>query len=90
MTQPIITIEKAIKSYKSLRVIDKLNWQVNEGDIVGLLGKNAAGKSTLLESIMGLRQLDQGTIKLWGYEWHELPQSKKQKNWLCSANQFCI
>ncbi len=44
MTQPIITIEKAIKSYKSLRVIDKLNWQVNEGDIVGLLGKNAAGK----------------------------------------------
>ncbi len=79
MTQPIITIEKAIKSYKSLRVIDKLNWQVNEGDIVGLLGKNAAGKSTLLESIMGLRQLDQGTIKLWGYEWHELPQSKKQK-----------
>ncbi|MDE3272688.1 ABC transporter ATP-binding protein [Pseudoalteromonas sp. G4] len=79
MTQPIITIEKAIKSYNSLRVLDKLNWQVNEGDIVGLLGKNAAGKSTLLESIMGLRELEQGEIKLWGYSWHELPQSQKQK-----------
>ena len=79
MTEPLLIIEKVIKSYNSKRVLDKLNWQVQAGDIVGLLGKNGAGKSTLLEAIMGLRDLTEGKIKLWGYSWHELPESKKQK-----------
>lgn len=79
MNQPIIEIEKVVKSYKNQRVLDKLNWQVEQGDVIGLLGKNAAGKSTLLESIMGLREIHDGTIKIWGETWQDLPENKKQK-----------
>ena len=79
MTNPIISIKNLTKSYHGHRVLNDLDWQVEQGDIVALLGKNGAGKSTLLESIMNLRQLDTGEIKLWGHSWSGLPQHKREK-----------
>jgi len=79
MTNPIISIRSLSKSYSLTTVLSDLNWQVRQGDIVGLVGKNGAGKSTLLETIMNLRDPDFGELKLWGDPWSELPQSKREK-----------
>jgi ABC-2 type transport system ATP-binding protein len=79
MNNPIISITNLSKSYKEHNVLNNLNWQVEQGDIVALLGKNGAGKSTLLESIMNLREVNQGDIKIWGQNWHKLSQELREK-----------
>lgn len=79
MNPSILTMKNITKSYQQHIVLDNLNWQIEQGDIVALLGKNGAGKSTLLESIMNLRQVDNGELKLWDKNWKHLPQSQRGK-----------
>ena len=79
MTNNIISIKNLSKSYQEHTVLDNLDWQVEQGDIVALLGKNGAGKSTLLESIMNLRQYDSGELSLWNHNWSKLPQKQREK-----------
>lgn len=79
MDNPIISISNLTKSYDKTPVLKSLNWQVEQGDIVALLGRNGAGKSTLLELIMNLRQFENGDLKLWGKRWDKLPQEEREK-----------
>jgi ABC-type multidrug transport system ATPase subunit len=39
-----ISISKLSKAYKKQRVLTDLDWQIKQGDVIGLLGKNGAGK----------------------------------------------
>ncbi len=79
MTSPIISIRNLTKTYSLNTVLNDLNWEIKQGDIVGLVGKNGAGKSTLLETIMNLRDIDFGELRLWNKSWSKLPQSKREK-----------
>ena len=43
-------------------LLDAVNWQIDDGDRVGLAGPNGAGKTTLLKMMAGLEELDSGLI----------------------------
>ncbi len=79
MTQPVISIKNMSKNYDSVNVINGLNWQIQPGEIIALLGNNGAGKTTLMECMMNIRQFETGELKLWGYSWDELPQEYRVK-----------
>ncbi len=69
MSQPILVCEKLCKSYKkNVPVLKELDFTVEPGRIVGLLGPNGCGKSTLLKLISGLLQPDSGKILVCGEE----------------------
>lgn len=64
---PIIEVVNVRKSFKmgerqELLVLDEVNFRMNEGEIVAILGKSGSGKSTLLRIIAGLMQPSQGTV----------------------------
>lgn len=64
---PIIEIRSITKSFRrrdfqNLLVLDQVNFSLNEGEIVALLGKSGSGKSTLLRIIAGLIRSSQGSI----------------------------
>ncbi|XP_024085724.1 ABC transporter G family member 23-like isoform X2 [Cimex lectularius] len=61
----VVVVREAYKRYtpKSI-ILNGLSMTVNEGSIYGLLGPSGCGKTTLLSCIMGMRQLDSGTITL--------------------------
>lgn len=59
-------IDVSIK-YDGNTAVDKINLDVQEGDLVGIVGPNGAGKTTLFRAIIGLQNYT-GTIKLFGYE----------------------
>ena len=59
----ILECKNLTKSYKKgTKVLDDLNLQIPDGKIVGLLGPNGCGKSTLMKLISGLLQSDSGEI----------------------------
>ncbi len=62
--------------YGAIHAIKGISLEVNEDEIVTLIGANGAGKSTTLSTIAGLLKPRQGTVTFDGKELHNLPASK--------------
>ena len=62
----LLEIKNLNKSYEKKKILNNINIKVESGKIVGLLGKNGVGKSTLIKIINGLLQKDSGEILLNG------------------------
>ncbi len=64
--QTAIKVEQLSKSYDNLLAIDKISLSVKCGTVYGLLGANGAGKSTMIECILGTKNADSGTVSVLG------------------------
>ncbi len=62
----MLKVEKVTKFYGTLKAVDNLSFEVNNGEIFGLLGLNGAGKTTTFRMIMGLIDDYSGNITLDG------------------------
>jgi len=56
------------KSFDNKQILNDVNFKIEEGKIIGLLGKNGAGKSTLIKLINNLLTIDSGSILFKGKE----------------------
>ena len=56
------------KSFGRNRVLDHIDFDVRKGTIMGLMGENGAGKSTMMKCLFGTYQKDEGAILLDGKE----------------------
>ena len=65
-SEPVITIENACFGYGSVPVLESISLAVEPGAFLGIVGPNGSGKSTLLDLMVGLRQPDSGTVRLFG------------------------
>ncbi len=66
--EKVIEIKNLTKSYKNLKAVDNLSFDVYKGEILGLLGPNGSGKSTTINSILSLLKYESGTIKIFNKE----------------------
>lgn len=66
----IIEINNLTKLYKNGRGIKNISLTVEKGDILGLLGPNGSGKTTIMKAILGLVR-STGDIKIFGKDLHE-------------------
>ena len=57
--------------------LNHLNLTLNDGDFVTVIGGNGAGKSTMLNAIAGVFQVDEGTITIDGQDVTKLPEHKR-------------
>lgn len=62
----IVKVNQLVKRYGDLVAIDHLNFDVNEGEIFGLLGPNGSGKTTTINCLLSLLKYDKGNIELFG------------------------
>lgn len=58
----LLKLENVTVNYGSINALSGINLEVNEGEIVTLIGSNGAGKSTTMRTIMGLKHCDGGKI----------------------------
>ena len=64
MELPVLEIKNVHKKYLSHSVLEGVSFSIPRGKIVGLLGPNGCGKTTILKLISGLLQLDEGEIRM--------------------------
>jgi len=72
----MLEVENLFVSYGVIPVLDDVSLEVQEGELVALLGSNGAGKSTLLNTIQGIVRPSAGSIRFLGKFIEHLPPHK--------------
>ncbi len=72
-----LELKNLVKSYHKRNVVDKVNVELEKGEIVGLLGPNGAGKTTTFYMIVGFIKPESGTIHLDGKDITKKPMHKR-------------
>jgi ABC-2 type transport system ATP-binding protein len=63
-----VKVEGLRKTYKSTVAVDEVSFEVQEGEIFGMVGPNGAGKTTTIECLEGLRKPDRGQVSILGVD----------------------
>lgn len=64
----LIEIEKLSKSFGEQKVLDKIDFKLERGEIVGLIGPSGSGKSTLIKTMLGMEKADEGEALVLDYK----------------------
>src|SRR6202795_3174015 len=65
---PIIDVSGMTKRFGNRAVVNKIDLQVNKGEIYGFLGPNGSGKTTFIRMLCGLLHADAGSGTCLGYD----------------------
>src|SRR3954451_17231901 len=65
---PLLELEGVSKEFGPVQALDRVDFAVSAGEVVGLVGDNGAGKSTMVKTIAGIHSADKGTIRFEGRE----------------------
>lgn len=68
MNHLAVETEALVKTYPGVRALDGLSMQVPRGAVYGFVGRNGAGKSTTIKTLLGLIRRDSGTARVFGQE----------------------
>lgn len=66
MAEKVFVAEKAIKRYKRINVLNKLDMEICRGSIYGFVGRNGAGKTTLMRILTGRAKQTACKIEIFG------------------------
>lgn len=75
----MIQLEQVTKRYRDYTAVDNLSLNVEDGEIVGVIGHNGAGKSTLLKMVTGLLEPTLGTVRVMGRDMRKDSVAIKQQ-----------
>jgi len=76
MVVPVLSVVDLFKCFGGLVAVYKVSFDVEAGEVLGLMGPNGAGKTTLLKVISGDYKPDSGTIRFRGHDIAGLPSHK--------------
>ncbi|MCL2846541.1 MAG: ABC transporter ATP-binding protein [Firmicutes bacterium] len=79
-TKEVLKVNRACKTYNKGKVWHnhEISFSINDGEVVGFLGMNGAGKTTMLKSICGLHTFDEGSIEICGHDVRQDPLNAKR------------
>ncbi len=75
----MIQVKDLSKSYGDRLAIDRLNFKINKGEVVGFLGPNGAGKSTTMKIITGYMAPSEGEVTVADFDIFENPMEVKKR-----------
>ena len=81
----MITVAHVSKTYRDVRAVDDLSFEVAPGKVTGFLGPNGAGKSTTMRIIMGLDRPTTGTATIGGTPYREIGEPLREVGALLDA-----
>ena len=87
--KPILRLDKITLSFGNRKILDNIKFNLNEGQVLGLLGPNGVGKSTIFNIITGLIKPDYGSVFIDSKIVNDYPiylRTKKFKIGYCPQN----
>lgn len=75
----MVKVENVTKKYGGFTAVDNISFEIQDGEIVGFLGKNGAGKSTTMNMITGCIEATEGEIEINGYSISRKPKKAKRE-----------
>ena len=75
----MIEVSHLVKSYRDLRAVDDLSFEVKTGEILGFLGPNGAGKTMTMRILTGVLPPTSGSAKICGFDVFEQPMEVKKR-----------
>jgi lipopolysaccharide export system ATP-binding protein len=73
---PLLTVRQLVKSYTGRRVVDGVSFEISPGEVVGILGRNGAGKTTSFRMAIGMITPEAGQVIFNGKDVTVLPMYK--------------
>ena len=86
---PVLKVEKLCKSFGGLRAVNNLDLEVNEGEIIGIIGPNGSGKTTALNLVTGFLKPNSGKITFRGEDITGLARYKICQKGIARTFQLC-
>ena len=71
--KPILKIENVSLSFGNRQILENINFEINKGEIFGMLGPNGVGKSTIFNLVTGLISPEKGSIFIKGEKVNNYP-----------------
>ena len=75
----LLEVTKLVKSYNGRTVVDEVSFVLSQQEIVGLLGRNGAGKTTCFRMILGMVTPDSGAVAFDAHDITKLPMYKRAR-----------
>jgi ABC-2 type transport system ATP-binding protein len=79
MTSNAVSVKELSKKFGKFVAVDKVSFDIPEGEILGLLGPNGAGKTTTIRMLCGLLKPDSGSADVLGYDVAKNPEEIKKR-----------
>ena len=73
----MLEVSNITKKFGEVTAVDNLSFNVNKGEVLGIVGQNGAGKSTTFKMIMNFLKPDQGSITVNGHELNDFYQKNE-------------
>ena len=83
----LLEVRHLVKSYRGRRVVDDVSFVLRQREVVGLLGRNGAGKTTCFRMILGMVRPEAGTVAFDGEDVTRLPMFKRARRGLGYLSQ---
>lgn len=74
-----LSVKELTGGYSRIPVLKNISFEIEDGELVGLIGLNGAGKSTTIKHVMGLLKPFEGDIRLDGQTVEEAPDTYRKK-----------
>ena len=75
----MIAVQNLSKRFGGLQAVDRISFEVAQGELFGFLGPNGAGKTTTISMISGLLRPDEGTVIIGEHDLWSSPQQAKRQ-----------
>lgn len=75
----VVEVKNLTHYYGNKKIYENLNFEVQKGKVIGLLGKNGVGKTTLINILMGFLKPKSGKCMIFGEDSHNLSENARKK-----------
>ncbi|GAB3992582.1 ABC transporter ATP-binding protein [Nocardioides marmoraquaticus] len=82
----MIQVEHLTRRYGAFTAVDDVSFTARPGRVTGFLGPNGAGKTTCMRIMVGLTSADEGSVRIGGHPYHDVPNPARHVGTLLDAS----
>ena len=88
LPHPLLKVDQVTVRFGGLTAVDRVSFDVHQGELLGLIGPNGAGKTTMLRAITGVAAASDGAVYLNGASLVGLPIEQRIRRGLSLSQQL--